>query len=126
MVKVVVDTSILIEEVRQGSPGLRKLAKMARDGRWKLIIPVTVIGELWAGQSMRFKLSRQAMLNKLKGMEIMDIDVNTACKYGEIVRHGGRQGNDTWIAASALVNRAKVATLNKKDFEKIEGLKLVL
>ncbi|MFA6518730.1 MAG: PIN domain-containing protein [Candidatus Shapirobacteria bacterium] len=123
MVNFVVDTSIFIEYIRRGEI-LPSLIKWASKGERKLVVPVVVVGELLAGKSMKTEKFRRELVSMFKGMEIVDINVSIAAKYGEIRRKEQAFGNDAWIAASCLVKKAKLATLNKKHFEKVRGLKM--
>lgn len=123
MVNIVIDTSVFIEYIRDGGI-LPSLVRWAAKERGKLIVPVIVVGELLAGKSMKTKEAQQELMLMFKGMEIVDIDVSIAAKYGKIRRKEQAFGNDAWIAASCLVKKAKLATLNKKHFEKVRGLRL--
>ena len=123
MVKVVVDSSVLIEEERKGSKLYWKMVKKAKEGKIKILIPTVVIAELWMDRSMDKKTVFEGMEKRISPFERVSVDEEVARKAGEIGRKGEVWGFDAVIAASCLVNRASLITLNKKHFSKIKGLK---
>jgi predicted nucleic acid-binding protein len=90
----------------------------------KIYVPVIVLGEIFSGKSMEEESERKDFVNMIKEMEIVDIDSKVAVEYGRLKRENLAMGNDAWIGACCLVLEADLATLNKKDFEKIKELKL--
>jgi len=122
-VKIVIDTSILVDYIRTGR-SLSGLIKLGSSGKTKLMVPVIVIGELMAGRLMKHRQARESVAKIMKGMSIVDINSEIACRYGEIFRAGMFHGNDAWIAACCLVHKAKLATLNPKHFIDVKGFGL--
>lgn len=68
--------------------------------------------------------------NLLKGVDVLPFDEKAARKAAEIY-HNLRLNNkmiafrDIFIAAICIVNNLELATLNKKHFERIDGLSLL-
>ncbi|MBU4210467.1 PIN domain-containing protein [Patescibacteria group bacterium] len=124
MVKVVLDTSVLIEEIRKGSVFLARLATLAENEKIFLYVPVIVISELWAGESMNSVINKRTVIQKIKPFKRIEIDEKIAKKTGELIRCGQCKGFDALIAACCIENKAKLATLNIKDFEKVKELKI--
>jgi len=123
-VKVVVDTSIFIEEIRKGSPELAELAELASREEVDLYIPVVVITELWAGKSMGRARVKVLVERKIEPFKRIEINEKIARISGELIRKGRVKGIDAIIAACCLEKKAMLATLNTKHFEKIKSLKL--
>lgn len=123
MVKVVIDSSVLIEEDRKGSKLYWEMVKKAKKGKIKILIPTVVIAELWMGRSMKKKAVFEGMEKRISPFERVSVDEEVARKAGEIGRKGEIWGFDAVIAASCLVNGASLITLNKKHFNRVEGLK---
>jgi len=124
MVKpIVIDSSIFIEYIRRGTL-LEEIVYDAVRTKRKIYVPVIVLGEIFSGKSMEEESERKDFVNMIKEMEIVDIDSKVAVEYGRLKRENLAMGNDAWIGACCLVLEADLATLNKKDFEKIKELKL--
>ena len=124
MVKVLVDTSIFIEEIRCGSKVYGELIGLYDDRKIDLYVSVIVIAELWAGKSMNTKSKRLVVEKLLKPFRRIEVGESISKKSGDIMRSGQCKGMDALIAACCIEKKAKLATLNVKDFEKVEGLKI--
>lgn len=124
MVSVVVDSSLLIEKIRRGSENFDNLIKLQRIGKIGISIPVVVIAELWAGDSMNIKKQVDIIETMISHMKRIEVNEKIAKISGEMVRKYKVGTMDALIAASALEDNAEVATLNTKHFKKIKGLKL--
>jgi len=124
MVKIVVDTSIFIEEIRKGSLELAELAELASREEVDLYIPVIIITELWAGRSMNKAKVRALVEKKLGPFKRIEVNEKIARASGELIRKEQVKGIDAIVAACCLEKRARLATLNTKHFEKVKGLKL--
>lgn len=95
-----------------------------------ILIPTTVLGELYAGFEMGSK--REANRRQfheflaLPGVETVPVTPDTAERYGILVSQLARRGtpipaNDVWIAATALETGARLVTYDP-HFEHIQGL----
>lgn len=123
--KLVIDTSILIDSLRGGTASKHFFGTIASHNP-EFFIPTIVIFELYCGVSsaippVRVKIS--SLINQFKRIELTE---ETAIHAGELYRKIGKQisPQDYIIAASAISLNAQVVTLNTKHFEKIPGLKL--
>lgn len=123
MVKVIVDSSVLIEEERRGSELYWEMVARAKDEKVRILIPTVVIAELWMGKSMDKRIVFEEMEKRISPFERVNVDEVVARKAGEIGRKTEVWGFDAIIAASCLVNRASLITLNKKHFAKVKDLK---
>ena len=124
MVKIVVDSSVLIQNLRLGKDLFFSLIEKADEGRVELLIPALVVMEIWSGKSMA-SLEMQTMIEKrLKIFRVVDFDEVQAKKAGQIRRECQIGAMDAAIAACAIIEEARVATLNVKDFKKVQAVKL--
>lgn len=122
--KLVVDTSILIDYLRGGTKWQDFLVNAPRNA--ELFLPTIAIFELFSGKSTKKSLIAEDISNLLKRFTNIELDENIAQKAGELRRDVGHHisPQDYIIAASALEINGTVVTLNKKHFEQIPNLKL--
>jgi len=125
MVKVLIDSSVIVDYTRAGVGALPQILLLKTSRKAEVYIPTTVILELWAGDSMT-KESEEVKVNRLLApLKIVDLTKQIAKKAGELVRLGQIDSfQDAAIAATALYLDAQLATQNRKHFEKVRGLKL--
>ena len=97
----------------------------------ELIVSSLVLAELMHGVKMsKFEDEDKSALRKfLLKMEIADFDTKAAEEYGKIRADLQKNGKligimDMLIAAHAKASDAVLITNNKKDFERINGLKI--
>ena len=124
---VVIDTSVIVDHLRQLGEitFFRKLEKELQNE--SLTISIITIQELYAGRSTRGDEGERMLLATLSPLEILPYTYETAELAGKLIRDAKNslQFVDAAIAATAVVNGAALATLNKKDFEDILDLELV-
>ncbi|MCA1703111.1 MAG: PIN domain-containing protein [Actinobacteria bacterium] len=125
---VVLDTDVVSNLMRDSLPhGLRS----DLDDVLPCITFVTV-GELFRGAVHgRWGVRRVAALARwLERATTIPGDGAVARTWGEITGRALSAGrplpaNDAWIAACCLTYGIRLATLNRRDYERIEGLRLV-
>ena len=124
---VVIDTSVIVDHLRQLGKitFFRKLEKELHNEA--LTISIITIQELYAGRSTRDHDRERMLLATISPLEILPYTYETAELAGKLIRDAKNslQFVDAAIAATAVVNGAALATLNKKDFEDILDLELV-
>ncbi len=122
--KVVVDTSILIDYLRGGKKW-EMFIKEIDDGT-ELLLPTIVIFELFSGSSTKSLAKRFDIIDLLKQFRQIDLNEAIARVAGELYRDVKQtlEVPDYIIAASALQFNATVVTLNKKHFEQIPNIHL--
>ena len=123
--KIVVDTSILIDYFRGGSIGDRLFDRIEKQ-KGEFFIPTIVIFELFSGKSSSNPSVALKITNFISDFKRIDLTEEVAMRAGELHRQIGKQisPQDYIIAASALELGAVVLTLNKKHFEQIPHLSL--
>lgn len=96
-------------------------------------LPSIVLGELYAGFRMGSRYEQNCTeleeFLSLPGVEIIDIDKNTANRYGILIKQLKEAGtplpvNDIWIAAVALDTGSLVVSYDS-HFNKIQGIVLI-
>lgn len=125
--KVVIDTSIMIDHLRQVEKPITLLKTMLGDQHTTFIISSDVIQELFAGQSSKAVKPKDEIRKILKSFHIINVTPEIAELAGQIMRDAklNIQFADAAIAATAIINQASLATLNKKDFRGIKNLEFV-
>lgn len=112
MGRVVVDTDLFIDHLR----GARRLP--ASSGH--LCYSVVTRAELFAGSR-----GLDAVVRLLGPLEELPVDRSIAELAGGIRRDAGIGLPDALIAATAILHGAALATRNRKDFERVPGLRLL-
>jgi tRNA(fMet)-specific endonuclease VapC len=96
------------------------------------VIPLTVLGELYAGAYMAAKrdLNLRLLREFIQGRVVLAPDVETARHYGSLRAHlrgtppGIAKLNDLWIAALCLQHNLPLLT-NDRGFDSIAGLTVI-
>lgn len=122
--KLVIDTSILIDYFRGG---LRwdKFLKQIETGV-ELFIPTIVIFELFSGDSSKDLDKEKDITHFLEEFTKIELNERIAKIAGELYRDIDKSlgVSDYIIAASALSINAQVVTLNEKHFIQIPNLQI--
>lgn len=124
---VIVDTSIIIDHLRlpHGSETLfLKILKLNPDDVFG--ISIISIQELYQGKTSLEIPRENDILKTLNKLKILPYDFKTAKLAGGITRDAKNPVGfaDAAIAATTIINHAKLATLNTKDFAGIRDLEL--
>jgi tRNA(fMet)-specific endonuclease VapC len=125
MVKIVIDSSVVIDYTRVGFGVLPHLLLLKKSQKVEIYIPTSVIFELWAGESMERGVVEKKIRRLLSSMKTVNLTKQVARKSGELVRRKQiNSGFDAIIAATTLYLDAQLATNNVKHFKKVKGLRL--
>ena len=125
---VVLDTSILIDHIRRPAGSNSTLTELIDEYPDEyFVIPIVAIQELYGGLSSKTSQKQRLLIAIISGLKILSYDYEVARLAGEIARDLNRKIGfpDAAIAATVILNKAKLFTLNKKDFQGIKGLKLI-
>lgn len=124
--KIVTDTSILIDYLRNGQKGIQFIKEIDGNEDLELFLPTVVIFELFSGQSTKNPLIVAKILNLLESFQRIELTEEIARVSGQLFRDTKKriQVSDYIIAASALQINAQIVTLNQKHFEQIPNLNL--
>jgi len=125
---VVLDTSIIIDHLRQRPSAESHLDKIVKKmPKESLAVAMITIQELYIGTSTTNEQAEQLLLATITPLKILAYTYEIAQLAGEISRDTKRpiELADATIAATAITNGLQLATLNKKDFVGIEGLEII-
>lgn len=111
MADILIDTDVFIDHLR-GSAELKA-------GRNRLHYSVVTRAELFAGNS-----ATDIMSQLLAPFRELPIDRAVAERAGRIARESQLRMPDALIAATALEHRLALTTRNRKDFDKVRGLRI--
>lgn len=120
---VILDTNIIIDYLRQSNKVDTEFEKiLSKISKSELGLSLISIQELFAGKSS--KKDEESIMTLVLPLKTFPYSFEIAKKAGEIVRDTDSNITfaDAAIAATAMVNGASLLTLNKKDFQGIEGL----
>lgn len=125
--KVVIDTSIIIDHLRQFKNTKTHLETILEDIATELFISTDVIQELFAGKSSKEEEPEDEIRRILRSFKTIDVTPEIAELAGQIMRDSKLtvQFADAAIAATAIINGAQLFTLNKKDFQGIDNLEVL-
>lgn len=127
---VCLDTNVIINLLRNDTSTVETITQLLENGA-RLTTTSINIFELWKGY---YKSRRQDMLVSIekiiKQLKVLPFDEIDAQKTAEIFQEFQRTGKtidpfDLMIGVIALTYQESLFTLNKKHFERIEGLHLI-
>jgi len=125
VIRLCLDTTAYSRLMR-GQPKLQERLESADE----VLLPVTVLGELYAGfeggSRLAENLALLAAFRSQPGVAVIDLTDNIAQRYAAIVMSLKQQGtpiptNDIWIAAAALENGGRIIAYDQ-HFEAVAGL----
>lgn len=123
---VVLDTNVIVDHLRLADSKINsKLMEIVENNpKETLAISMVTIQELYEDKSTRDSQKEQYLLATISPLKILPYTYEIAQLAGEIARDLMRpiELADAAIAATAIVNRCVLFTLNKKDFEEIPQL----
>ena len=125
---VVLDTNIIIDHLRQSPDKQTYLATLVKEFKeHNLSISIISIQEIYEGKSTKEKKQEEEFLATISRLRILPYTFEVAQLAGEMARDLGRPIDlaDAAIAATAIINDCKLATLNKKHFKDIKDLELI-
>ncbi len=123
---VLADTSILIDYFRKTDKSKSSLFILYRQDYDFHISAITEY-EIYSGATPEQIPFWQDLLTKADVMPFDEKAVATAIKINKELKLKRKQISiaDLFIAATAISNHLPLATLNKKHFERIDGLKII-
>jgi len=111
MADLLVDTDIFIDHLRGTRP-------LVREEHWLSYSIVTRM-ELFGGRN-----DERATRRLLDTLTQLDLDVEIAEQAGRLSRDAQLDVADALIAATALAHKLTVFTRNRRNFERVRGLKI--
>lgn len=125
--KVVIDTNVIIDHLRIARLEKSLFETCIEDPKMDPLMSTTTIQELFVGQSSLREDQENKIRKIIHSINVIDVTPEIAELAGELMRDVKPQVQfaDAQIAATAIFKKAKLLTLNKKDFKGIKGLKLI-
>ena len=124
MNNILLDSSILVDFLRLKDKKSTLFYKLVSQN-YQLHISLITHSELYAGKSVwEKKTAKDELEFLLSEMRIINLDEALSKKAGEIKAKYGITLMDAIIAATAIVQKIKLATLNTRDFKRIKDLKI--
>lgn len=123
---MVIDTGIFIEHLRAKNKTETTLYRLADSS--DLFISAISIYELYMGATNSDKIKDIEMITD--GLIVLPFDDRVAISSAEIFLELKRKNQliefrDIFIAATCISNELPIATLNKKHFKRVDGLKII-
>ncbi len=124
---VLVDTSILIDLFRKTDKTNSILISLVKRGYIYCISAVTEY-EIYSGATSLQNSFWEDLLEKIQVMPFDQIVVKAAVNINNDLKRKRKQIDlaDLFIAATAVSNNFPLATLNKKHFERIDELQIIV
>src|SRR4051812_2207804 len=124
MKKLLIDTSIIIDFLRRPDKEHSLFYRLARE-KYLLYISIISHTELYAGKSVwEREEARNELQTIFSGLHILPLESSISEKAGEIRAQYNTDLLDAIVAASSVIHRLELATLNTKHFKDIEGVSL--
>lgn len=124
MQKVVLDSDIIIDHLREATFTLEQILEQIFQKQMQGYIPSVVITEIYSGQDTKREDRLSLIKRILEKLEFVASSKEISQQAGFLMRdYKTLKLADATIAATSLSLNAKLATRNKKDFENIKGLK---
>jgi tRNA(fMet)-specific endonuclease VapC len=123
---VILDANIIIDHLRMPRAESHYKQIVTASALEELKISTITIQELYSGKSTREEWREFEMLDSLKEIELVPYNYEIAQCAGILIRDSANKLTfpDAAIAATAILNKAKLFTLNVKYFKEIKGLQL--
>src|SRR5665647_644451 len=123
---VLADTSILIDLFRKSEKANSRLVQLALQGYEFQISAITEF-EVYSGATTAQLPFWDDLLQKVKVLPFDKEVVKLAVKINKQLKQKRKQIDlaDLFIAATSLANNLPFATLNRKHFERIDGIDIV-
>lgn len=122
--KVVIDTSVAIDYLRRGDS--KKTLYMTLSRKEEFVMSLVTVAELYAGRSAQKEEKQKGLIEEmLRGVEVIIPSLDTAKEAGKLRAEYQLSLGDAFVAALALDLNVPLATLDVRDFKKIDGLKML-
>lgn len=125
---VVLDTGVIIDHLRRKSGTSTLVSLVDAYPKEQLSLSVISIQELYEGKSTLVSEKEKELLTVISPLKILPYTYEIAKLAGNIARDTTQRMSlaDAAIAATVITQGAQLCTLNRKDFEDIPHISLVL
>lgn len=124
MKKIVVDTNIIIDYLRQ--PRKETLfKKIVKDRNLRILLPAVCLTELYVGKSAARPKEEARLRRAINKTKLILADKGISKRAGVLMRdYPNLYLGDALVAATVLEEKAPLCTFNRTHFEGISGLDL--
>lgn len=123
MLKILVDTDVLIDYSKGYAGTLEELFESQAKAQAELFINPVVIVEFYTDQKLKNKHRREKAGEFLRFFKVVNISGKIGSLAGELLRENRVSFlGDALIAATAITEKLKLATRNKKHFQNVPDL----
>jgi len=125
--KIILDTSVLIEYFRKGNKENTLLYKLGKDD-FNYAVSIFTVFEIYKGVNKERQLIFwNTLLEKYDVIEYKEKENNQAIEIYKNLKSRNKliELPDILIAATTIANNLKIATINLKHFDRIEGLEII-
>lgn len=123
MLKVLVDTDVLIDYSKGFAGILEELFEKQTKVQVELLVNPVIIAEFYTDKKLKNKRRREKVGEFLRFFKIVNISGKTGSLAGELLRENRVPFlGDALIAATAITEKLKLATRNKKHFRNVPDL----
>jgi predicted nucleic acid-binding protein len=123
--KYLIDTSIVIDALRQSRPLLKDLNDLFIDAEGRFYISAVTIAELFSGKSAQGSIMRKSILDLISVVEVIVLEKEIAIIAGTLRCSNDITLADAMIAASAQFIRATLITRDKV-FERVSEIEAII
>ena len=121
--KVVVDSSVIIDFIRRKEPQDSFYYKIAV--KEEIAVSLLTISEIFSGRSAQTESGKIQLEKLIRGMNIYLPDYDQARLVGRLRYLYQLSLGDAFVASLSLRFKFPLATLDKKAFVRVKGLKLI-
>ncbi len=123
---MVIDSNIFIDHLRAKNKLTTRFYRLLK-GEQKLFVSTVSVYEIYCGAATQDKKKNVQLL--IKGIAILPFEYDASIKAAEIFHQLKAKNQliefrDIFIAATCMMHNLPILTLNKKHFERIEGLEV--
>lgn len=123
MIKIFVDTDILIDYSKGCGRLLEKLLREQKEGKIELCLNPVVIAEFFTDRNLKNKDKFAQACDFFNFFSVIEVNKKIGLLAGELLRENKTSFlGDALIAATCLSANLKLATGNQKHFAKIKNL----
>lgn len=123
LVNYLLDTSVIVDALR--TQKLDALRFLQTNYKGKISISSLTIAELFSGASVQDKEVAAFLRLIIDAVRVVDTNAEIMITAGRLRFFNQIALADAIIAASAIEHGLTIVTHNKKDFQKIKGLKII-
>jgi tRNA(fMet)-specific endonuclease VapC len=122
---ICLDTSILIDYYRKKNKSKTKFLELSR--KYEFAISVITKFEILTGSNPQQIEFWNTLFNRITIFPLLEKDIEIASEiFKTLMKRNKIIGlKDILIASTSLANGLKISTLNVKDFERVDNLKII-